>query len=261
MALNPPLLALAVGAFGIGVTEFTPMGMLPLIAADLNVSIPAAGLVVSAYALGVVIGAPLVTLATARLPRRRLLVGLMAIFTLGNLMAALADSYAMLVAGRLVTALNHGAFFGVGAVVAAGLVPPERRAAAVAAMFSGLAIATIGGVPLAAWTGAMLGWRAAFWGIAAIGAVAMLALRLALPELKAEPGADLWSELRVLGRGPVLAALALTMVGFSAMFTVFTYIAPILRTETGATAPFVTAMLVLFGLGLTVGNWLGGRLA
>lgn len=261
MALNPPLLALAVGAFGIGVTEFTPMGMLPLIAADLNVSIPAAGLVVSAYALGVVIGAPLVTLATARLPRRRLLVGLMAIFTLGNLMAALADSYAMLVAGRLVTALNHGAFFGVGAVVAAGLVPPERRAAAVAAMFSGLAIATIGGVPLAAWTGAMLGWRAAFWGIAAIGAVAMLALRLALPELKAEPGADPWSELRVLGRGPVLAALALTMVGFSAMFTVFTYIAPILRTETGATAPFVTAMLVLFGLGLTVGNWLGGRLA
>ncbi|WP_426315386.1 MFS transporter [Methylobacterium fujisawaense] len=261
MALNPPLLALAIGAFGIGVTEFTPMGMLPLIAADLNVSIPAAGLVVSAYALGVVIGAPLVTLATARLPRRRLLVGLMAIFTLGNLMAALADSYAMLVAGRLVTALNHGAFFGVGAVVAAGLVPPERRAAAVAAMFSGLAIATIGGVPLAAWTGAMLGWRAAFWGIAAIGAVAMLALRLALPELKAEAGADLWSELRVLGRGPVLAALALTMVGFSAMFTVFTYIAPILRTETGATAPFVTAMLVLFGLGLTVGNWLGGRLA
>ncbi|MGX9980516.1 MFS transporter [Methylobacterium fujisawaense] len=261
MALNPPLLALAIGAFGIGVTEFTPMGMLPLIAADLKVSIPAAGLVVSAYALGVVIGAPLVTLATARLPRRRLLVGLMAIFTLGNLMAALADSYAMLVAGRLVTALNHGAFFGVGAVVAAGLVPPERRAAAVAAMFSGLAIATIGGVPLAAWTGAMLGWRAAFWGIAAIGAVAMLALRLALPELKAEAGADLWSELRVLGRGPVLAALALTMVGFSAMFTVFTYIAPILRTETGATAPFVTAMLVLFGLGLTVGNWLGGRLA
>jgi MFS transporter, DHA1 family, inner membrane transport protein len=261
MALNPPLLALAVGAFGIGVTEFTPMGMLPLIAADLHVSIPAAGLVVSAYALGVLIGAPLVTLATARLPRRRLLVGLMAVFTLGNLIAALADSYAMLVAGRLVTALNHGAFFGVGAVVAAGLVPPERRAAAVAAMFSGLAIATIGGVPLAAWTGAMLGWRAAFWGIAAVGAVAMLALRLALPELKADPGANLWAELRVLGRGPVLAALALTMVGFSAMFTVFTYIAPILRAETGATAPFVTAMLVLFGLGLTVGNWLGGRLA
>ena len=261
MAINPPLLALAVGAFGIGVTEFTPMGMLPLIAGDLGVSTPAAGLVVSAYALGVLVGAPLMTLASARIPRRRLLVGLMAIFTLGNLLAAISDSYAMLVVARLVTALNHGAFFGIGSVVAAGIVPPERRAAAVASMFSGLAIATIGGVPLAAWIGEILGWRAAFWGIAAIGAVAMLALRLALPELKADPVADLRAEVSALGRGPVLAALALTVVGFSAMFTLFTYVVPILRIETGATSLFVTAMLVLFGIGLTIGNWLGGRLA
>ncbi|MCJ2094347.1 MFS transporter [Methylobacterium sp. J-072] len=261
MAINPPLLALAIGAFGIGVTEFTPMGMLPLVAGDLGVSIPAAGLVVSAYALGVQVGAPLVTLAAARVPRRRLLVGLMAIFTLGNLLAAIADSYAMLVVARLVTALNHGAFFGIGSVVAAGLVPPERRAAAVASMFSGLTIATIGGVPLAAWIGEMLGWRAAFWGIAGVGALAMVALRLALPELKVEARDDMRAELRVLGRGPVLAALALTVVGASAMFTVFTYIVPILRTETGATTPFVTAMLMLFGVGLTLGNWLGGRLA
>lgn len=261
MALTPPLLALAVGAFGIGVTEFTPMGMLPLIAHDLAVSIPAAGLVVSAYALGVLVGAPLMTLATARMGRQRLLVGLMAIFTLGNLMAALADSYAMLVIARLVTSLNHGAFFGVGSVVAAGLVPPEHRAAAVAAMFSGLTIALIGGVPLAAWFGELFGWRTAFWGIAGIGILAMLALRLALPELKPEARDDLQAELRVLGRGPVLAALALTVVGASAMFTVYTYIVPILRTETGAGTPFVTAMLVLYGIGLTVGNWLGGRLA
>ncbi|MCJ2085752.1 MFS transporter [Methylobacterium sp. E-005] len=261
MALNPPLLALAVGAFGIGVTEFTPMGMLPVIADDLTVSIPAAGLVVSAYALGVLVGAPLMTLATARMGRRRLLVGLMAIFTLGNVMAALADSYAMLVAARLVTSLNHGAFFGVGSVVAAGIVPPERRAAAVAAMFSGLTIALIGGVPLAAWFGELFGWRTAFWGIAGVGLLAMLALRLALPELKPAAGDDLRAELRVLGRGPVLAALALTVVGASAMFTVYTYIVPILRTETGAATPFVTAMLVLYGIGLTVGNWLGGRLA
>ncbi|MCJ2116818.1 MFS transporter [Methylobacterium sp. J-001] len=261
MAINPPLLALAVGAFGIGVTEFTPMGMLPLIAGDLGVSIPAAGLVVSAYALGVLVGAPLMTLASVRIPRRRLLVGLMAIFTLGNLLAAISDSYAMLVVARLVTALNHGAFFGIGSVVAAGIVQPERRAAAVASMFSGLAIATIGGVPLAAWIGEILGWRAAFWGIAAIGAVAMLALRLALPELKADPVADLRAEVRALGHGPVLAALALTVVGFSAMFTLFTYVVPILRIETGATSLFVTAMLVLFGIGLTIGNWLGGRLA
>lgn len=261
MAINPPLLALAVGAFGIGVTEFTPMGMLPLIAGDLHVSIPAAGLVVSAYAIGVLVGAPLMTLATARMPRRRLLVGLMGIFTLGNLMAALADSYGTLVAARLVTSLNHGAFFGVGAVVAAGVVPPEKRAAAVAAMFSGLAIATIGGVPLAAWIGEVLGWRSAFWGIAAVGAVAMLGLRLALPPLKAEGAADLWAELRVLARFQVLAALGLTMVGFSAMFTVFTYIVPILKAETGLGSPFVTGMLVLFGTGLTLGNWLGGRSA
>ncbi|WP_267353731.1 MULTISPECIES: MFS transporter [unclassified Methylobacterium] len=261
MALNPPLLALAIGAFGIGVTEFTPMGMLPLMAGDLGVSIPAMGLVVSAYALGLQVGAPLVTLATARMPRRRLLVGLMAIFTLGNLMAALADSHAMVVVARLVTSLNHGAFFGVGAVVAAGIVPPERRAAAVAAMFSGLTVALIGGVPLAAWIGVEFGWRLAFWGIAGVGAASMLALRLALPELRAEPGADLRAELRVLGRGPVLAALALTTIGFSAMFTLFTYIVPILHTETGATTSLVTAMLVLNGIGLAAGNWLGGRLA
>ena len=261
MKPNLALLALAVGAFGIGVTEFTPMGMLPLIAADLGVSIPAAGLVVSAYALGVLLGAPLMTLAAARMPRRPLLVGLMGIFTLGNVMAALADSYGFLVAARLVTSLNHGAFFGVGAVVAARLVPSERRAAAVAAMFSGLTVATIGGVPLAAWVGEALGWRTAFWGIAGVGVLAMLALRLALPDLQPEPGADMRAELRVLARGPVLAALGLTVVGSSAMFTVFTYVVPLLRGEAGAASGFVTAMLVLFGVGLAAGNWLGGRLA
>ncbi|MCK8787745.1 MFS transporter [Roseomonas sp. NAR14] len=261
MRLNPPLLALAVGAFGIGVTEFTPMGMLPVIAGDLGVSIPAAGLLVSAYALGVLVGAPLMTLLLARAPRRALLIGLMGIFTAGNLLSAVAGGYGMLLAARLLTSLNHGAFFGVGAVVAAGLVPPDRRAAAVAAMFSGLTIATIGGVPLAAWVGGAVGWRVAFWGIAAVGVVAMLALRASLPPLPAEPGADMRAELRVLARGPVLAALLLTVVSASAMFTVFTYIAPILRDEAGAAPGFVTAMLVLYGVGLAIGNWLGSRLA
>ena len=149
-------------------------------------------------------------------------------------------------------------FFGVGAVVAAGIVPPERRAAAVAAMFSGLTIATIGGVPLAAWVGEMLGWARGFLGHRRGGAVAMLSLRLALQPLEAEAGGDMRAELRVLMRGPVLAALALTVLGASAMFTVFTYIVPILRIETGAATPFVTAMLVLYGIGLTVGNWPAG---
>lgn len=261
MSLNPPLLALAIGAFGIGVTEFAPMGMLPVIAGDLGVSIPAAGLLVSAYAMGVLLGAPLMTLAFARMPRRRLLIGLMGIFTLGNLLSAVAGGYSMLLLARVVTSFNHGAFFGVGAVVAAGLVPPERRAAAVAAMFSGLTIATIGGVPLAAWVGEAVGWRMAFWGIAAVGVLAMIALRLSLPPLPAEAGADMRAELRVLRRGPVLAALGLTVLGASAMFTVFTYIAPILRQEAGAESGFVTAMLVVYGLGLAAGNWLGGRLA
>lgn len=255
------LLALAVGAFGIGVTEFAPMGLLPVIARDLDVSIPAAGLLISAYALGVVLGAPLVTLTTGRVPRRRLLIALAGIFTLGNLLAALSDSYGMLLTARILTSLNHGAFFGVGSVVAAGLVAPERRASAVAAMFMGLTIANVVGVPIATWAGEHLGWRASFWGIAWLGVATMAALRLTLPSLPAPAGGDARAELRVLQRGEVLGALALTVIGSSAMFTVFTYIVPILREETGASLSFVTAMLVVYGLGLTVGNWLGGRYA
>ena len=261
MRLNLPLLALAMGAFGIGVTEFAPMGMLPGIATDLGVSIPAAGLLVSAYAMGVLIGAPLMTLTTGRIDRRTLLVGLMGIFTLGNALSALADGYWTLMIARVVTSFNHGAFFGVGSVVAASLVPADRRAGAVAAMFTGLTVATIGGVPLATWAGEVLGWRTAFAGIAGVGAVAMLSLRLALPPLPVTQGSDMRAELRVLTRGPVLAALALTVVGASAMFTVFTYIVPILRDETHASTGFVTAMLVLYGVGLTIVNTLGGRMA
>jgi DHA1 family inner membrane transport protein len=261
MKANPPLLALAMGAFGIGMTEFAPMGFLPVIARDLNVSIPAAGLLTSAYALGVMIGAPLVTLTTSRVPRRTLLIGLVAVFTLGNLLSALSTGYGMLLAARVITSLNHGAFFGVGVIVAGSLVPPGRQAGAIAAMFMGLTIATVVGVPLAAWASGHLGWRAAFWGITGLGLVTMAALRLTLPNLPAPPRGDMAAEVRVLGRGPVLAALGLTVLGSSAMFTVFTYVVPILQTETGASVGFVTAMLATYGLGLTVGNWLGGRFA
>jgi len=261
MKINPPLLALAIGAFGIGVTEFAPMGLLPIIATDLGVSIPSAGLLVSAYALGVLIGAPLMTLTTSRVPRRTLLILLMGIFTLGNLLSALSDGYAMLMVARVVTSFNHGAFFGVGSVVAASVVSADKRAGAVAAMFMGLTIANIAGVPIAAWVGELMGWRAAFWGITALGVAAIVALRLALPDLPADRDANMRAELGELTRGPVLAALALTVIGSSAMFTVFTYIAPILQVEAQASTAFVTAMLVLYGLGLTVGNWLGGRYA
>ncbi len=261
MKLNPPLLALAAGAFGIGVTEFAPMGLLPVIATDLGVSIPTAGLLISAYALGVMLGAPLMTLTTGRVPRRALLIGLAAVFTVGNLLSAISTDYTMLLIARVVTSLNHGAFFGVGSIVAAGLVAPNRQAGAVAAMFMGLTIANVVGVPLATWAGDALGWRASFWGIAAIGVGVMAALRLTLPNQPAPTGGNIAAELRVLSRGSVLAALALTVIGSSAMFTVFTYIAPILREQTHASLGFVTAMLVTYGLGLTLGNWLGGKFA
>lgn len=261
MKLNLGLIALSVGAFGIGVTEFAPMGLLPVIANDLGVSIPAAGLLISAYALGVLVGAPLMTLTTGRVPRRTLLIALAGIFTLGNLLAAVSDGYAMLLGARLLTSFNHGAFFGVGSIVAASLVAPERRASAVAAMFMGLTIANVVGVPLATWAGEHLGWRASFWGIVGLGVVTMTALRLTLPALPALEAGNPMAELRVLARSQVLGALSLTVVGSSAMFTVFTYIAPILRDETHASLGFVTAMLVIYGLGLTIGNWLGGRFA
>ena len=261
MKLNHAILALSIGAFGIGVTEFAPMGMLPTIATDLDVSIPAAGLLVSAYAFGVLLWAPLMTLTTARLPRRALLVTLMGIFTAGNLLAALSGSYTMLMVARVLTSFTHGAFFGVGAVVAAGLVPKDKGAGAVAAMFTGVTIATVGGVPLAAWIAQHVGFRWVFGAIAGFGVLAMIALRWALPNIPANPDADLRAELHVLGRGPVLVALTMTVICSIAMFTVFTYIAPILLHEARASESFVAWMLVVYGLGLTAGNWLGGRYA
>ncbi|WP_447760891.1 MFS transporter [Sphingopyxis panaciterrae] len=261
MKINFPLLALSTGAFGIGITEFAPMGLLPDMADGLGVSIPAAGLLVSAYALGVMLGAPLMTLTTAKMKRRTLLIALMGIFTIGNFLSAIASDYATLMAARVITSLNHGAFFGVGSVVAASIVAPEKRASAVAAMFMGLTLANVVGVPLAPWIGESFGWRTAFGGIAVWGLVTMAALWFALPDAPPEEGANMLAELGVLKRREVLVALALTAIGSAAMFTVFTYIAPILKDATGIGTLHVTAMLVIYGLGLTLGNWLGGVFA
>lgn len=261
MKINPPLLALALGAFGIGVTEFGPMGMLSSIAEDLDVSIPTAGMLISAYALGVVVGAPILTLGFAKISRRNLLLLAMSIFTLGNLVSAMADSYSTLLIGRIITSFNHGAFFGVGAVVATQLVEPDKRASALAAVFSGLTIANIGGVPLASYVGETIGWRMSFYGMAAIGLITLIALRLSLPKLASEGETSIRDELAVLTRGSVLFALTLTVVGASSMFTVFTYIVPILEDEALASTGFVTSMLVLYGFGLAVGNWLAGKFA
>jgi DHA1 family inner membrane transport protein len=257
-----PLLALAVGAFGIGTTEFSPMGLLPVIASGVGVSIAKAGLLVSAYAVGVMVGAPFVTLGFAKIRARPALMLLMAIFTVGNLLAAAAPGYTTLLLARVFTSMAHGAFFGIGATVAAALVPPSRRASAVAMMFSGLTIANIGGVPAVTWLGQMAGWRVVFVCIAAIGVLSMLAVVLALPKIEEPRQTAGWrDELRVMKSGPVLNALATTVVGASAMFALYTYVAPFLRDVTHASPGFVTGMLVIIGLGFTIGNYLGGRFA
>lgn len=256
-----PLAALALCAFGIGVTEFAPMGLLPLIASDLAVTIPVAGLLVTGYAVGVMLGAPLVTLLTLRIPRKLLLILLMGVFTAGNCLAFLSNSYITLLGARLVTSLCHGALFGVGSMVAVSLAPAGKRAGAIATMFMGLTVANIGGVPLAAWIGQVAGWRVAFMGITGLGLVAMMALQLAVPRIGATGSIDVRAELGALRRRSVIAAMTVTILASGAMFTVFTYIAPIVRDQTHGSSSFLTAILVLYGIGLTLGNWLGGRYA
>ena len=261
MKLNFPLLALAVGAFAIGTTEFSPMGFLPEIAQGLSISIPQAGMLVTAYAVGVMIGAPMMTLWFGKYSRRKALILLMGIFTIGNIFAAVAPSYLGLMAARVITSLNHGAFFGIGSVVAASLVPKEKQASAVATMFMGLTIANIGGVPLATWFGQNLGWRTAFATIASLGVVTMLSLYKALPPLKSTEVTNIKQEIQVLMRPRVLMALLTTVMGSGAMFSLYTYIAPSLKTFTHASATMITVMLVLIGIGFSIGNHLGGKFA
>ncbi|MDO5895638.1 MFS transporter [Agrobacterium sp. Azo12] len=258
---NWPLLALAVGAFGIGVTEFAPMGMLPVIADGVDVSIPSAGLLVSAYAVGVMVGAPFMTLLFSRFGKRTALIALMSIFTLGNVLSAFAPDYWTLLIARVVTSLNHGAFFGLGAVVAASLVRPEKQATAVATMFMGLTIANIGGVPVATWIGQQIGWREAFGATALLGIITMGGLALALPKSAAGKRPDVRRELQVMMRPDVLLPLLTTVLGASAMFVLYTYVAPILQNQTGASEGFITIALVLIGVGFTIGNYVGGRAA
>lgn len=256
------LLALTVGAFGIGVTEFVIMGLLLQVSADLGVTVPQAGLLISGYALGVFAGAPVLTIATRRLPRKAALLVLMAIFTLGNLACAMAPTYGALMAARVVTALAHGTFFGVGSVLAASLVAPERRASAIAIMFTGLTVATLAGVPFGAWIGLEFGWRATFFSVAAIGAVALMVLAVAVPrQREREALAPLKEELAVLARPQVLLALLTTVLGFGSVFAVFSYIQPILVELAGFSKAAVSPILLVFGAGLVVGNLAGGRLA
>jgi DHA1 family inner membrane transport protein len=256
------LYALAAGAFGIGTTEFVIMGLLMQVAADLKVSIATAGLLISGYALGVFIGAPILTVATSRMPRKTVLIGLMAIFTLGNLCCALAPNYTVLLLARIITALAHGTFFGVGAVVATGLVAADRRASAISIMFTGLTIATLLGVPAGAWLGLHFGWRSTFWAVAAIGVVAMIVIAALVPASRDNnAGIAVRDELRAISNPAVLLGLLMTVFGFAGVFTVFTYIQPILTEVTGFAESAVSPILLVFGVGLIAGNLLGGKLA
>jgi len=256
------LYALTVGAFGIGTTEFVIMGLLLQVATDLRVSIAAAGLLISGYALGVFVGAPLLTAATSRLPRKTALVALMAIFTLGNLACALAPDYTTLMIARVITSLAHGTFFGVGAVVATGLVAADRKASAISIMFTGLTVATLLGVPAGAWLGLHFGWRATFWAVVAIGVIAIAVIALLVPSDRGEREAiSMREEAKVLGRPQVLLGLLATVIGYAGVFAVFTYIQPILTRVTGFAESAVSPILLVFGVGMIVGNLVGGRLA
>ncbi|SDW24367.1 MFS transporter, DHA1 family, inner membrane transport protein [Pseudomonas syringae] len=255
------LLILALSAFAIGTTEFVIMGLLPDVAADLGVSIPGAGWLVTGYALGVAVGAPFMAMATARLPRKAALVTLMGIFIIGNLLCALASDYNVLMFARVVTALCHGAFFGIGSVVAAGLVPANRRASAVALMFTGLTLANVLGVPLGTALGQYAGWRSTFWAVTVIGVIALIGLIRFLPTNRNEEKLDMRAELGALKGAGIWLSLSMTALFSASMFTLFTYIAPLLGEVTGVSPNGVTWTLLLIGLGLTAGNVIGGKMA
>nr|WSW68063.1 MFS transporter [Streptomyces sp. NBC_00995] len=255
------LLALAIGAFGIGTTEFVIMGLLPEVAADFHVSIPTAGFLVTGYALGVVIGAPLMTLLGTRVSRKRMLMILMALFVIGNVVSATAPVFGVMLAGRVVASLAHGAFFGIGSVVAADLVAPQKKAGAIAMMFTGLTVANVVGVPLGTYIGQSAGWRSTFFVVAALGVVGLLGVARLVPDQPRPEGVRLRHELAAFRNVQVLLAMAMTVLGFGGVFAAITYITPMMTEIAGYSASSVTWLLVLFGLGMVGGNLLGGRYA
>ncbi len=267
------LIALALGGFGIGLTEFVIAGLLPEVAADFGVDAAAAGWLITGYALSVAVGALVITLAVTRLPRKQVLMGLLVFFIAGNLISALAPTYSLMLTGRIVAALCHGAFFGIGAVVAAGLVAPEKRASAIAVMFTGLTLANVLGVPFGTFVGQSFGWRATFWAITVIGVVALAGIAWLVPATPRAGAADETGQAASAGARGVRAELAafrstqvwlsitVTVLGFGGMFGAFTYIAYTLTEVSGFDAGVVPWLLVVFGVGLFAGNLLGGKAA
>jgi MFS transporter, DHA1 family, inner membrane transport protein len=264
------LLALALGGFGIGATEFVAMGLLPNIAQDLLPSVYAAspadanasaGWIISAYALGVVVGAPTIAAAAARWPRKRLLLALLTAFTLGTIASAVLPSFELVLVARFVAALPHGAYFGIASLVAASLMGPGKRARGVALVLSGLTISNVIGVPAITWLGQAAGWRTAYLAVAAIFALTFVAVLLVVPWQVGDPHATMKRELRAFGRSQVWFAVGIGAIGFGGLFAVYSYVAPLATEVTGLAAVFVPIVLIVFGIGMTVGNLVGGRLA
>ncbi|MFC0270498.1 MFS transporter [Metabacillus herbersteinensis] len=256
------LMALAISAFGIGTTEFVPVGLLSSLADDLNISITLAGLLISGYAMGVAIGAPILTALTNKISRKTLLMVLMLVFIVGNSVAALSTSFELLLVARFITAFSHGVFFSIGSTIAADLVPENKRASAIAFMFTGLTVATVTGVPLGTFIGQAFGWRATFWAVALLGVIAIIASAILVPKnLKQAPPSKLSDNVKILTNGPLLLAFSITALGYGGTFVAFTYLAPILEDITGFAPSAVSFILLIYGLAVAIGNTIGGKAA
>ncbi|OQR33134.1 MFS transporter [Pseudomonas sp. T] len=253
--------ALAIGTFGIGTTEFVIAGLLPQMAAEYGITIPQAGYLATSYALGVFLGAPLLIILGGRLPRKRMLAILMVLFVLGNLMTAAATSFPMALLGRVITSLTHGAFIGIGSILAAELVAPNKRVSAIAFMFSGMALATLLGVPAGTWLSQFISWRATFYAITAIGIIGLLAVVYMIPDVGGSKGANVRQELAAFKNSRVLLAMGITVLGPASFFTSITYIAPMMTEVAGFSESAVVWLMMAFGIGLFAGNSLGGRFA
>lgn len=260
--LPAALWALTISAFGIGTTEFVIVGLLQTVAKDLSITIPSAGLLVSLYAIGVAIGAPVLTALTSHVPRKKLLLGLMILFIVGNGLASIAPGFTTLVIARIITGFAHGVFFSIGSTIAAALVPPEKRASAIAILFSGLTVAIVTGVPLGTFIGQHFGWRATFIGVALLGLIGLISSWILLPgNLKNEKAASFKTQLKVITNKRLLLAYLMTALGYGGTFVAFTYLSPILQEITGLSESVVSIILLLYGIAIAVGNLVGGKVS
>ena len=256
------LLALAISAFGIGTTEFVIVGLLSTVAEDLNITITLAGLLVSGYALGVAFGAPILTASTSRMSRKTLLISLMVVFIAGNIIAALSSNFSLLLTARIFTAFSHGVFFSIGSTIAADLVPEDKRASAIAIMFTGLTVATITGVPLGTYIGQLFGWRATFLGVALLGIIALISTYILVPNrLKEAPQVSVKEQIKLITNKRLILAFSITALGYGGTFVTFTFLSPILEKLTGYSPNGVSIILLLYGIAIAVGNTIGGKAA